>query len=331
MNGILIVDKPAGWTSHDVVAWVRRLLKVKRVGHAGTLDPLATGVLVVCVGQATRVAEYLMASPKSYRGRIQLGIVTDTYDLEGTVLARHPVPELTAEVLQQALARLTGRLLQTPPAFSAIKQDGVPLHRLARRGQAVTPMPRWITIQRIELLKWEPPFLEVAVDCDPGTYIRSLAHDLGQALGCGGVLAGLVRTRSGTFTLADAAPPEELAAAATAGRIGHYLRPLRAALTGLVPVVVTAAEAAALRQGRPIPAPDAEASPEAHQPQPPCGLRLQATASTSGPSGSDAEAGPGTRQGYAVLPDGTVVAILRYDADRQTWWPDKVFPAETCA
>lgn len=296
MNGILVVDKPGGWTSHDVVAWVRRLLRIKRVGHAGTLDPLATGVLLVCAGQATRVAEYLMAGPKSYLARIQFGIVTDTYDVEGEIIAQHPVPALTSQALQDALARFTGRILQTPPAFSAIKQDGVPLHRLARQGQTVLPTPRWVTIHRIELLKWEPPFLEVAVDCDPGTYIRSLAHDLGQALGPGAALAGLVRTRSGAFTLADTAKPEELAAAAAAGTIGRHLRPLRDALTGLIPVMVTEAEAAALRQGRPI-------------------------------SARDAEVHLGTRQGYAMLPDGTVVAILRYDADRQAWWPDKVFSA----
>lgn len=326
MDGILVVDKPAGWTSHDVVAWVRRLLHIKRVGHAGTLDPLATGVLLVCVGQATRVVEYLMASPKAYRARIQLGVVTDTYDVEGEVVGRYPVPELSRETLQNALARFVGSIRQTPPAFSAIKQGGVPLYRLARRGQAVAPTPRTVTIHRIELLRWEPPFLEVAVDCDPGTYIRSLAHDLGQALGCGATLAGLMRARSGAFTLADAVTPEELAAAAASGTIGRYVRPLQDALTGLIPIVVTETEAAALRQGRPIPVPAAEAGLGAQQPQPTGGLRLQAPASTFA---ADAGAGSGMRQGYAVLTNGTVVAILRYDADQRAWWPDKVFTAES--
>lgn len=346
MDGILVVNKPAGWTSHDVVAWIRRLLRIKRVGHAGTLDPLATGVLLVCVGQATRVAEYLMASPKSYRARIQLGMATDTYDVEGEIVGRHPVPELSYETLQDALASFAGRIPQTPPAFSAIKQDGVPLYRLARRGQAVAPAPRTVTIHRIELLRWEPPFLEVAVDCDPGTYMRSLAHDLGQALGCGAVLAGLVRTRSGAFTLADAATPEELAAAATSGTISRYVRPLRDALTGLIPVVVAEAEAAALRQGRPIPAretvtPDVEACLSTHSHGE---ASRQATTSTIAPDAeacpgtrqaaastfpADTEAGPRRRQGYAVFPDGAVVAILRYDTDRQAWWPNKVFTAES--
>ncbi len=294
MNGILVVDKPARWTSHDVVAWVRKVLQVKRTGHAGTLDPLATGVLLVCVGQATRVAEYLMAGPKSYVGRIQLGIVTDTYDIDGTIVARHPVPDLSHQDLRGALARFVGTIQQTPPAFSAVKQDGIPLYRLARRGQAVTPPPRAVTIRRIELLRWEPPFVEVAVDCDPGTYIRSLAHDLGQVLGCGATLAGLVRTRSGAFTLADAVSLEALAAAAAAGEAGRYLRPLREALTGLCAVPVTADETVVLRQGQPIAA--------------------------QGDAGEETAG-----RGYALLADGTVVAILRHDPHRRAWWPDKVF------
>lgn len=318
MNGILNVNKPAGWTSHDVVAWLRHLLHVKRVGHAGTLDPLATGVLLVCVGQATRVAEYLMASPKSYQGRIQLGVVTDTYDVEGTILARHPVPELTRAALQDVLACFVGRILQTPPAFSAIKQDGISLHRLARRGQAVAPAPRPVTIHRIALLSWEPPFLEVAVDCDPGTYIRSLAHDVGQALGCGAALAGLIRTRSGAFTLADAATVEELAAAAAAGTIGRYLRPLRAALSGLIPVTVTEAQAATLRRGQPIPG------------LPPGGDLGRQAADAAGAAGAAAHlpAPLQPRQGYGVLADGTVVAVLRYDPAHRAWWPNKVFAAD---
>lgn len=293
MNGILNLNKPSGMTSHDVVARVRRLLKIKRVGHAGTLDPLATGVLLVCIGQATRVAEYLMASPKSYRARVQLGVSTDTCDAEGAVVATVPVPELTPDDLRGALAPFVGAIQQAPPAFSAIKQDGVPLYRLARRGEAVTPPPRPVTIHRIELLSWQSPTLELAVDCDPGTYIRSLARDLGAALGCGAMLAGLVRTRSGAFTLEDALTLDALAAEVAAGRIAGALHPLRAALARLTAVPVSAAEVDALRKGQAIPC---------SQP----------------PAGAD-------RLGYAVTELGAAVAILAYDAGRNAWQPEKVF------
>jgi len=291
MNGILNINKPAGWTSHDVVAWVRRLLKVKRVGHAGTLDPMATGVLLVCVGQATRVAEYLMASPKSYRAQVRLGIVTDTYDIEGDIIASAPVPDLTRATLRDALAPFVGATQQTPPAFSAIKQDGVPLHRRARRGEAVQLTPRPVIIHRIEILGWQKPLLDLVVDCDPGTYIRSLAHDLGQVLGCGATLAGLIRTHSGDFTLEQALTPDAFALEAASGRIAGHLHPLEAALRRFTPVAIAAAEVEALRQGRAIPC----------------------------------AALPATALGYGLAPDGKVAAIMVYEADRAVWQPVKVF------
>ncbi len=293
MNGILNLHKPSGWTSHDVVARVRRLLKIKRVGHAGTLDPMATGVLLVCVGQATRVAEYLMASPKSYRARVQLGVVTDTCDAEGAVMATAPVPDFTPEDLRRAMARFVGAIQQTPPAYSAIKQDGVPLYRRARRGEVVEPPPRPVTIHRIELLNWQTPFLEIAVDCDPGTYIRSLARDVGEVLGCGATLAALVRTQSGAFTLDQALTLDALAEEVTAGRLADHLHPLRAALDRLAAVPVSAVEVDALRKGQAIP----------------CSWP---------PAGAD-------RLGYAVTEHGAAVAILAYDAGRNAWQPDKVF------
>ncbi len=293
MNGILNLHKPSEWTSHDVVARVRRLLKIKRVGHAGTLDPMATGVLLVCVGQATRVAEYLMASPKSYRARVQLGIVTDTYDAEGAVMATAPVPDFTPENLRRALAQFVGAIQQTPPAFSAIKQNGVPMYRRARRGEAVEVAPRPVTIHRIELLNWQTPFLEITVDCDPGTYIRSLARDVGEVLGCGATLAALVRTQSGAFTLDSALTLDALAEEITAGRLAAHLHPLRAALDRFVPVPVSAAEVDALRKGQAI---------ACSEPPPATG-------------------------GYALTEAGAVAAILVYDAGRNAWQPDKVFSA----
>ena len=190
MNGILNIDKPAGWTSHDVVAWVRGVLREKRVGHAGTLDPMATGVLLVCVGQATRVVEYLTAGQKIYRAEAQMGVTTDTYDADGQVVATAPVPSLTADDLRGALAGFVGEIQQRPPAYSAIKQGGEAAYRKARRGEAVELPVRLVMIQGIELLDWDPIAAKCnfEVRCGPGTYIRSLTYDLGQALGCGATL-----------------------------------------------------------------------------------------------------------------------------------------------
>lgn len=290
-HGILNIDKPAGWTSHDVVARVRRLLGQREVGHAGTLDPLATGVLLVCVGQATRVAEYLLASTKVYRAVVRLGVVTDTYDADGAVIATAPVPPLTAADLQPVLARFVGRISQVPPAYSAIKQGGVAAHRRARRGEAVVLSPRWVTIHQLVLRDWQPPDLELEVTCDAGTYMRSLAYDLGRALGCGAMLHQLVRLRSGNFTLAEAISLEALAAAASAGQIARCLRPLRAALEGSTPVSVGVADAARLARGQPI-----------------------ACSSL-----------PPTATAYALNEEGDVLAILAHDPEHQLWWPRKVF------
>ena len=236
-HGILNLDKPAGWTSHDVVAWVRRVLREKRVGHAGTLDPMATGVLLVCVGQATRVVEYLTAGQKIYRAEAQLGVTTDTYDADGQVTATAGVPPLTADDLRDALASFVGEIQQRPPAYSAIKQDGEAAYRKARRGETVELPARPVTIHGIELLDWDPTASKftIEVTCGPGTYIRSLTHDLGQALGCGAVLTRLTRTRSGQFTLDDAVALDDLAEAARADELARHLHPLAAALDKLTP------------------------------------------------------------------------------------------------
>lgn len=296
MDGILNIDKPQGWTSHDVVAWIRRVLKVKRVGHAGTLDPLATGVLLVCVGQATRLSEYLMASDKTYKATIQLGTITDTYDVEGEVVERRALgPEIDRGAIWVTLGRFVGDIMQAPPAYSAIKQDGVPLHRRVRRGESVQPAARPVHIHSIQLVDWTPPCLTVDVTCDPGTYIRSLAHDLGQALGCGAALSGLRRTRSGRFQADDALTPEGMADAYRAGELDRYLHPMKAALSQLTPVPVGDDEVKRLRNGQPI----------ADQ-----GASL-------------------AREGYALSQDGGVVAILRPDAERGEWWPEKVFAGES--
>lgn len=313
-HGILNIDKPAGWTSHDVVGKVRRLLHQKRVGHAGTLDPAATGVLLVCVGQATRVAEFLMAGRKVYRAVVQLGLETDTYDLDGAVVASAAVPPLTAADLTQALAHFTGALSQIPPAYSAIKQAGVPAYRKARRGEAVELAPRPVTIHDITLRGWQSPQLTLDVTCDPGTYIRSLAHDLGQALGCGAVLAQLIRLQSGAFRLEDAVSLAGLAAAADADQVARYLHPLQAALADLTPVPVDAALSQRLLQGQAIPA-----IPVADWPI----GRVEAANDCASTGSAGVCAAP--RLGYALTADGTVQAILAYDSEVNVWRPKKVF------
>ena len=216
MDGIAVINKAAGITSHDVVARVRRLAGQRRVGHAGTLDPMATGVLPVLLGQATRVAEYLSESGKAYRALIRFGIQTTTYDVEGDIIGEAPV-DLTLERIERALPDFLGEQDQLPPIYSAIKRGGVPLYVRARAGEAIEVTPRRIRIDALRVIAWDSPDLTLDVECGKGTYIRSLAHDLGQRLGPGAHLAGLIRTRSGPFTLRQAITLEELGAALADG------------------------------------------------------------------------------------------------------------------
>lgn len=206
ISGLVIIDKPAGMTSHDVVDHIRRQFSITRVGHLGTLDPMATGVLPVCLGKATRLAQYITGSPKEYLGELRFGFSTTTYDHEGS--ATSPECPLTAQAgeVHTAMRTLTGRLSQVPPAYSAKKIGGVPSHRLARQGKIIEPQPCQVEVYEFEMTKFDPPSMQFRVACSPGTYIRSLAHDLGQVLECGAHLTSLRRTRSGEFTVAQAIP-----------------------------------------------------------------------------------------------------------------------------
>jgi len=239
MNGILIVNKPAGWTSFDVVAKVRRLTGIRRVGHSGTLDPLATGVLVICLGQAVRITEYIVGHAKAYRATITLGVETDTYDAHGQVVATQPVEVSEAE-LRDALKAFTGVIQQVPPMYSAIKRAGQQLYKLARQGVEVERAPRTVTIHSIDLIAFAPPNLTIDVRCSSGTYIRSLAHDLGAKLGCGAHLSALTRTAVGRFDLAQA--------------VVDWLRPIDLALTELASVTLSESDAARVRHGMAVPA-----------------------------------------------------------------------------
>lgn len=238
-SGILSIDKPARMTSHDVVARVRRLTGQRKIGHAGTLDPMATGVLLLCLGQATRVAEYLMAGRKQYRAVVCLGAATDTYDAEGTITQSVETFSLSSDEIKAALAAFQGIISQVPPPYSAIRRQGQRLYKLARRGILVQAPARSVEVEAIELVAWEPPHLVLDVTCSPGTYVRSLAHQLGQALGVGGYLTGLTRLASGNWRLEDAVALDDLQRAAEAGEWLHLLHPLDAALQGFERVDLT--------------------------------------------------------------------------------------------
>jgi tRNA pseudouridine55 synthase len=210
LDGALLVDKPSDWTSHDVVAKVRGRFKLTRVGHCGTLDPMATGLLVLVFGAATRLSERLMSGDKTYEGGIRLGETTNTLDAEGELLETKPVPPLTVDDLRRAAKEFEGDQLQTPPMVSAVKVDGVPLHQLARRGVEVERKPRLIHVYRFDVSDYEEPFVYFEVACTKGTYVRVLAADLGARLGCGAHLARLRRTSSGGHRVEDATPLEEI-------------------------------------------------------------------------------------------------------------------------
>lgn len=267
VHGILVIDKPGLTdtttldatapaattaderllTSHDVVQRVRRWSQQRRIGHTGTLDPFASGVLVLCLGQATRLVEYYQGHAKRYLAVVKLGTATDSYDVTGTVTSRAPVPMLDQPRLEAALAQFRGKIEQTPPIFSALKRDGEALYAKARRGEAVAVEARPVTIHELNLVAWQPPdTLVLRVHCSAGTYVRSLAHDLGAALGTVAHLAALRREAAGAFTLADAHTLDEVAAAAEAGRFTDLLLPLG---TGLDLPRVTVDGGAAQRLG----------------------------------------------------------------------------------
>ena len=305
ISGILNIDKPAGMTSHDVVDRVRQISGQRRVGHAGTLDPLATGVLVVCLGQATRVAEYLMASDKVYRAQIRLGVSTDTHDAEGQVTATAEV-DVGEEEVREALASFAGSIQQVPPMYSALKREGVPLYKLARRGITVEREPRSVEIHDIELLDWNPPLLTIRVQCSPGTYIRALARDLGQKLDCGAHLQSLTRLASGHFTLEKAVSLDKLAKAFAyfgeaqykQGDWQEHIHPMDEALLDFEPIVVDAQTEKRIRHGQQV-----EAPPQA-----------------------EGEEEGGLRRAYSQK--GELIAILIHDPQTGLWQPKKVFKLE---
>lgn len=210
LDGVLLVDKPPEWTSHDVVAKVRNHFRLEKVGHCGTLDPMATGLLVLVLGKATRLSEKFMVSDKVYEGTMRLGETTDSYDADGELTGTRPVPPLTIEALNEAAAGFLGDQQQIPPMVSAKKINGTALYKLARQGKEVVREPRLVHLYTYRFSEYEEPFAYFRVSCTKGTYVRSLASDLGEKLGCGAHLTALRRTGSGRFEVADALPLPEI-------------------------------------------------------------------------------------------------------------------------
>ena len=248
MTGILLVDKPAEWTSHDVVAKLRRPLGERRIGHSGTLDPMATGLLVVFVGRATRGVEFAETHDKRYIAKLRLGTTTDTGDIWGNVLSQSALKTEKAD-LENALKAFRGDFLQTPPMYSAIKQNGKKMYELARAGLSVELPPRAVHIGRLDIIGFEDGDWVLDVCCSKGTYIRSLCHDIGEAIGCGGTLSGLRRIETGLFSIENAVTPDQIVDAALIGDSERYLRPLDELFLNLPSITADSEQEQRLRNG----------------------------------------------------------------------------------
>ncbi len=251
-RGFLIMDKPSGVTSFSMVALLRRLTGVRRVGHAGTLDPLASGVLPVGIGAATRLIEYIDDEHKTYLASVRFGTSTTTYDAEGDVTATADASKLTTGDIEATLSRFVGDIEQLPPIYSAIKLAGKPLYRYAREGAFVSVAARHVHVERIAILAFQDETAEIEVVCGKGTYIRSLAHDLGVVLGCGAHLAALRRTRSGGFGLGDAHTPDAIASAAAADTLDELLLAMDRAVERRPAAIFDALSARAISEGRDV-------------------------------------------------------------------------------
>ncbi len=255
ISGVLVVDKPVGLTSHDVVQIIRKGTNIRRAGHTGTLDPRASGVLVVLLGPAVRLSEYVSASDKRYQAVIRLGQSTDTYDAEGRITGGSSPVNITEDQFENELKAFIGEIEQVPPPYSAIKVKGKKAYDMARDGEEFDLAPRTIHVYNLDLLEWAPPEAVVDVYCSSGTYVRSLAHDLGEKLGCGAHLVGLRRTKSGRFTLRDAVPLRKLRESFDAGNWYQYLIPAAEALSDWPALELTNEQVEAVRHGIRIPSP----------------------------------------------------------------------------
>ena len=293
ISGVLVIDKPVGLTSHDVVQIVRRGTHIRRAGHTGTLDPRASGVLVVLIGPAVRLSEYVSASDKRYQAVIQLGTTTDTYDANGTIIKTAPV-NVSEEEFEITLKEFEGEIEQIPPPYSAIKIKGKKAYEMAREGEEVELAPRMINVYSIELLEWAPPEVVIDVYCSSGTYVRSLAHELGEKIGCGAHLVGLRRTKSGRFTLRDAVPLNKLRQSFDNSSWYQYLIPAAEALSDWPSLELTPEQVENVRHGHRIPA----------EPDSPKKIR-------------------------AISEQGELIALLELVPEENVWQPRKVFYTES--
>jgi tRNA pseudouridine55 synthase len=292
LSGILNVDKPLGWTSHDVVALVRHLFGTRQVGHAGTLDPLATGVLLVCVGPATRLSDYLMHTRKCYLASLVLGATTTTDDREGEVVDRRPIDGVTRRCVLDILPTFVGAIEQIPPAFSAIKVGGVAAYRQARRGLSPELAPRKVRVEGLAVTAFDAGMLTMLVWCSTGTYIRSLARDIGEALGCGAHLAALRRLGSGGYTVSEAKSVDSLRQLASAGQLPLALAPMDRALSDWPVVILDGKAISQMAHGGLLAAPAPRDGRHT-------GARLMSS-------------------------DGRLLALAEYDVRRLGWQPRKV-------
>jgi tRNA pseudouridine55 synthase len=290
VSGVLVVDKPIGLTSHDVVQMIRKGTGIRRAGHTGTLDPRASGVLVVLIGPAVRLSEYVSASDKRYQATIRLGSTTNTYDAEGTITSSTSIEDISEEAFDEILQQFVGEIQQTPPPYSAVKVKGRKAYELARKGEEVELEPRTINVYNLEVLEWAPPEAVIDVYCSSGTYVRSLTNDLGEALGTGAHLIGLRRTKSGKFTLRDAVPLRRLQESFAIGDWYRYLIPAAEALADWPMVELDPDQVELVRHGHRIPA--------------------------------EAELGEMVR---GISQQGDLVALMEFDAETMEWQPRKVF------
>jgi len=300
MDGILNINKPWGKTSFSIVAMVRRLSGERRVGHAGTLDPTATGVLPVCLGQGTRVIEFLVDATKTYRAQIELGVATDTYDASGRITKKEDPSGISQQQLESTLASFCGLIQQTPPIYSAIKHHGKPLYELVRAGIKVKTRSRLTNIYRLELIDFKPPLATIEIECGKGTYIRSLAHDLGQALGCGASLKSLIRLRCSLFDIRDSVSIPQLEDAFHYGYWQQFVYPIDIVVSHWKAMVVSDDTGQAIRKGRPLVL-EGDKTPACSSAENCCRVYTH---------------------------DGCFLGVLRFNPERGQWQPEKVFVTE---
>lgn len=320
ISGLLNINKPKGITSHDVVVRARRLAGQRKVGHAGTLDPLATGVLLVCLGQATRLIEYLIADRKHYRATIRFGLSTDTLDAEGQLISQNDPSGLSEAHLRELLPTFLGEIEQIPPLFSALKRGGRPLYQRARAGEAVEVEPRRVTIHALTWVDWQPPDLALDITCSSGTYIRSLARDLGEAAGVGAHLAELIRTASGRWQLAEAVPLEQLESEAAQGEAiwDKYLHPPDQAVVHLPQVTLSDEATVLVKHGRRV---QLDIVPGATHSGP-----LELSLGTMSEQNRRVEGIARLKLARAYTPNGDFLAILTLaEPNAKLWQPKKVF------